>query len=510
MSREKTSLLIRADAGTRMGTGHVMRCLALAQAWQDAGGIAVLASAELPDALAERCRSENVQVVAIDAAAGSADGANRTCELAREIGANWIVLDGYQFPAEFRAAIKSAGLSLLWIDDLGTDEPPHADIILNQNLHADESLYPRRRESTKPLLGPRYALLRREFRPWRDWSRPASSTTRKLLVTLGGSDPDDHTTRVLEALREVPLTEWQVEVVLGPGNPHRDSLLAAAERCPFPVRILERVRDMSRLMREADAAIAACGSTCWELLFFDVPTAAVAIADNQLPSANRLADQKLMTIIGARRDDLAGELREFFTNLPTKAGSTTNRPRLVDGRGAQRAVRALGLDVLDVRSAVAEDSRDVWECSNDLSARAVSINPAPIPWSDHENWYAARLRDSDCLFLVATANDGEFVGHCRCQLDDEAWVISISLRPGHRGKGYGVRLIRQTVERLFAQRSAESLDAYIRLDNPASRKAFEKAGFESVGLKNIRGVEMAHYVIAPACGEQALAEKAVA
>ncbi|MBL8800131.1 MAG: UDP-2,4-diacetamido-2,4,6-trideoxy-beta-L-altropyranose hydrolase [Planctomycetia bacterium] len=494
MSRDGKALLLRADASTRIGTGHVMRCLALAQAWQNAGGQALLACCETPDALTARWRAEGMQVLSIAGEPGSVLDARETCKLARDAGAAWVVLDGYQFPPAFQGIIKDAGLSLLCVDDLGAAAPYQADLILNQNLHANEALYRERPLATQLLLGPRFALLRREFQPWRDWVRPAAVGARRLLVTLGGSDPDNCTTAILRGLRQADLAGWLVQVVLGPGNPHRAAVMDEAGRCPFTIQVLEHVREMPALMRHADAAIAACGSTCWELLFFNLPTAALVIADNQLPSASRLTAQRLMKVVSIKSPLLASALRDFLAGLPSWFRETLERPRLVDGRGAERVVRTLGLDVPGVRPAVVGDSHDVWRCSNEPSVRAVAFNPSEIPWNEHAEWYRRKLADPDCQFLVATENEAAIVGHCRCQREPAGWVISVCLSARSRGKGYGWRVIRQAVERLAAQRGATEVHAYIRPDNEPSLRAFARAGFHQQGRRTVNGVEVAHWV----------------
>ena len=132
-------LLIRADASEQIGSGHVMRSLALAQAWQDAGGEVCLASRLLPKTLKRRWREEQIETRQL---AESGDDAGETVELAREIGADWVVLDGYQFGTEFQRAIKNAGMRLLVVDDDGCARHYVADLILNQNPCASRDMYP--------------------------------------------------------------------------------------------------------------------------------------------------------------------------------------------------------------------------------------------------------------------------------------------------------------------------------------------------------------------------------
>src|SRR5437660_2307809 len=149
-------ILIRADASVQIGTGHVMRCLALAQAWQDAGGEAVFAMAESTPSIMARLTAENCAVIGVRAPVGGAEDANCVAEIARTNDVGWILLDGYSFGPEYQECIRSSGRKVLLVDDTVQSEPYFADIILNQNLNASESMYRGRTPETRLLLGTSY------------------------------------------------------------------------------------------------------------------------------------------------------------------------------------------------------------------------------------------------------------------------------------------------------------------------------------------------------------------
>src|SRR5579883_2419821 len=183
------NLLIRANGGEKIGMGHLVRCRALAEAWQDAGGEVQFASA--------------------------GESAEATAAMAAETGAEWVVLDGYRFDSSFVDTLKQSGLRVLFIDDCGGAKRYPADLILNSNLHASEALYTGRAPATGLLLGPRYALLRRRFRctPPDPEQPPAA---RRVLVTMGGSDPENVTAKVIRALSLLEIADLQAVVVVGP------------------------------------------------------------------------------------------------------------------------------------------------------------------------------------------------------------------------------------------------------------------------------------------------------
>jgi UDP-2,4-diacetamido-2,4,6-trideoxy-beta-L-altropyranose hydrolase len=338
------TLLMRADASVAMGTGHVMRCFALAQAWQDGGGRAVFAMAQATPAVEERLRRESTGVARLNAKPGSADDAQETIALARVEQACWVVVDGYCFGADYQAALKHAGLKVLFIDDNGHAWHYSADLVLNQNAHADEELYCSREPSTKLLLGPRFAMLRREFSAWRGWKREIAVVARKVLVTMGGSDPDNFTRKVVDALCGITGEELQIRVLAGGSNPHAASLaeLAGGENS---IQLVRDATDMPEQMSWADLAVAGAGSTCWEMCFMGLPALLIDLAENQTPIANELARRGTARYLGNSKtvtpEMVAVETRRVLGSVAERRAMSQRGRELVDGAGAERVVREL-------------------------------------------------------------------------------------------------------------------------------------------------------------------------
>jgi UDP-2,4-diacetamido-2,4,6-trideoxy-beta-L-altropyranose hydrolase len=342
-----TPLLIRADASVRIGTGHVMRCLALAQAWQDGGGEAHFALADAPPAAAGRLEAEGLRLHRVAADAGGAEDAREVVRLARRVGAAWLVLDGYHFPAQYQEAVKGSGLRLLVIDDYGHAGRYAADLILNQNLYAEGRLYEGRAPGSRLLLGPRYALLRREFLKWSGWKRSVPEVARTALVTLGGADAGNVTGQVLRALRAIRQGPFEAVVLVGPGNPNRRELEEAV-RGDRRVSLAVNAPDVARLMAWADVAVSAAGSTCYELLFMGLPALALVLADNQAPVADALERHGLGESAGwGDRLDVGAmaDLLSAFLNDSRRRSAMAERGRAwVDGRGGGRVAALLGLE----------------------------------------------------------------------------------------------------------------------------------------------------------------------
>ena len=323
-----------------------MRCLALAQAWQDAGGEVIFATAGDVRPLRARLRAEGIEVVRLMAEAGSPVDARACAALAEEMDARWIVADGYHFQRDYQRVLRQSGRRLLLIDDYGSAGAYSVDLVLNQNLSAREELYERRDADTELLLGTRYTLLRREFAQWLEWERSIPPAARKLLVTLGGSDPDNVTRGVIEALDRIAPREWDIVVVVGGSNPHCESLKAAVQTARARFHLKHNVADMPDWMAWADLAISAGGSTTWELCCLGVPTVLIVLADNQEASTAAVARTGCMESIGRweplRSPDQLGRLvRELADDASRRQAMSVAARRLVDGQGAGRVVERL-------------------------------------------------------------------------------------------------------------------------------------------------------------------------
>ncbi|HUO13947.1 MAG TPA: UDP-2,4-diacetamido-2,4,6-trideoxy-beta-L-altropyranose hydrolase [Verrucomicrobiae bacterium] len=335
------NLLIRTDASIAIGTGHVMRCLALAQAWQDSGGRAVFALAESTPAVTAKLSSENLKVIPICCEVGSAEDARQTIAVADKLKTDWIAADGYRFKSGYQRTLKGDGRKLLVLDDYGHSDHYAADLVLNQNVSANQQLYANKELYTRLLLGPAYALLRREFLGWRDWKREIAPICRRVLIMMGGSDPENVTARVLEA--SLPFERVEKVVVVGGSNPHRvePEGLAAQHKS---IALLRDVADVPKLMAEADIAISAAGSTSWELCFMALPSLLIDVAENQTTVARELDRRGCAIHLGNQRvgsATISANLQRVCNSPELRKSMSECSQKLVDGLGTQRVIKEL-------------------------------------------------------------------------------------------------------------------------------------------------------------------------
>ena len=342
-----STLLIRADGSVSIGTGHIMRMIALGQAWQAQGGEVHFLCAEITPALEQRLASEGFHLLRIHATLGSPEDLSETMHLISETlqadGQNArVVLDGYHFGSDYQLGIKAAGFKLLVVDDYGHADFYHADWVLNQNISAREELYAKRSPDTKLLLGPKFAMLRKEFLAYKGWQREVAPVAKKILVTLGGSDPDNVTLKVIQVLIDL---DMHAKVVIGGSNPHLreiENFIQGQNDSAAFIEVIVNASNMPELMAWADLALAAGGSTAWELAFMGLPSLFVILAENQIGITTQLESAGFGVCLGRGIDlqeDNLVEIVSFHASNSNFLQTVSDLARkIVDGLGAKRIV----------------------------------------------------------------------------------------------------------------------------------------------------------------------------
>ncbi len=476
-------LIIRADAGGVLGTGHVMRMIALAQAYRRRGGEVTIASVQCPTPIVERVESLGIAHTFIQASElGNQQDANATLDLCHAHESQWLVLDGYHFDENYQKEVVGKGIKVLAVDDYGHCETWHADAVLNQNLGAENWSH---RNASNPetrwLLGSSFALLREEFIDSILQAKEKQLPAKRVLITLGGSDPDNVTALVLQALEYVSLAPLELRVLVGGGNPHRAELEAMAESSKHQIELLTNVSDMPSMYEWTDAVISAGGSTCWEWLAYGLPGAVVTIADNQEPIVREFESRDLALCLGWFTEfdcsQWAEQLQDWLSGNK-KIGSFETRRQIVDGFGAERAVASMTPEGLWCRRANLTDAKLYFDWANDPEVRKNGFCPDLILWENHIQWFTKKLQEKDSyLYIVSNCFDQK-VGQVRLTPDPSGYLeIGFSVDVNHRGKGIGRKMLCLVLNQAIKSHHVKGYIARAKPSNPASYSIFEKLGF---------------------------------
>lgn len=311
MRLESKRIAFRADASLEMGSGHVMRCLTLADALSEQGAECHFICRTHQGNLAEliTARGHHCHLLAIEPdseqepaevpllahaswlGCGWEQDATQTLAILTDRHPDWLVVDHYALDDRWEQMMRPHVGMIMVIDDLA-DRSHECDLLLDQNLGRQPDDY---RERVPPhcmlLVGPHYALLRPEFAALRGYSlqRRQIPTLKKVLITMGGVDKPNATSRVLEALRQAPLPlDCRICVVMGAKSPWLEQVETLAATLPWPTEVRINVSNMAELMADSDLAIGAAGSTSWERCCLGLPTLMFVIADNQREVAHNL------------------------------------------------------------------------------------------------------------------------------------------------------------------------------------------------------------------------------
>lgn len=356
------SVVFRADASLQIGTGHVMRCLTLANALHKAGMKCSFICRPLAGNLIEFIRERHYHVYVLEEGQEAVDtfpdhaywleasreeDAAACRSLVMQHQPDWLVVDHYGLEARWEETVLSGSpeTRLLVLDDLA-DRPHIANILLDQNLgrvaEDYQALLP---ASAKVLIGPEYALLRPEFCDWRASSleRRKHPKAKNILITMGGVDKDNAAERVLSALASCSLSNDSViDVVMGTHAPWLDKVRIRADNMPWKTNVVTNVNNMAERMAWADIAIGAAGSTSWERCCLGLPALMLVLAENQYQVAKPLSEAGAAYLVGVpdQLETLPASWTEITSEKSLKSMSK-HASMLTTGQGASYVASCL-------------------------------------------------------------------------------------------------------------------------------------------------------------------------
>ena len=357
-------IVIRTDASFEIGIGHVFRCITLANELRSRGHIVSFLTRTIDEKVLAKIRAGNYKVHILSAKNNTSQinpkltgihshwlgvtqeiDAKECSAVLNKINPDWVVVDHYSINQIWHKIIRKYCSRILVIDDLN-DRPFDCDLLLNQNvgtLSKDYSdLLP---QECKLLLGPKYALLRKEFRDWRDYSLKQRTQTSysNILITMGGADENNISLKILKELEGAGLSDRaSVTLVLGALNPWESEIRSFAEYTSLQMELKVDVNNMAEIMSNSDITIGAPGSTSWERCCLGLPTVLLVLAQNQIKISQNLVDQKLaiVTNLISLREDLEGLLSSDAGRSELDLFSKTSST-VCDGKGVERLVKVM-------------------------------------------------------------------------------------------------------------------------------------------------------------------------
>lgn len=351
-------IAFRVDVSSQIGTGHFMRCLTLASELKKREADICFISRNLPLDFSKMLQVKGIKYIPLvdnnlsdatdELEHSSWLGVSQEYDARATVEAlsgkifDWIIVDHYALDKRWEKMLRGNVKKLMVIDDLA-DRYHDCDILIDQNYYADmQTRYKGKVPShCQLLLGPNYALLREEFRAFREQVKVRNGKVKKVLVFFGGVDTDNYTFQAIEALAEVS-AGVKVDVVIGAQHPFKEMIENACVKHNYVCHI--QTPYMAKLMAEADFAIGAGGSASWERCCLGLPSLLIALADNQIAIAKELSAISACTYIGNRGDvNLKRWLTELITNEELTQKISENAFSIVDGLGVHRVSKEMGV-----------------------------------------------------------------------------------------------------------------------------------------------------------------------
>jgi UDP-2,4-diacetamido-2,4,6-trideoxy-beta-L-altropyranose hydrolase len=471
--------VFRVDASSAIGSGHVMRCLTLAQALVARGASASFICREqdghLCDVIAARgfavrrlapLPANGVPFTAVGELRAMHDAWEYDARATQEAiksdvtRADWLVVDHYALDEKWERFVRLSVGHIMVIDDTA-DRPHVCDLLLDQNLVADmvERYAAHVPAGCAVLLGPRYALLQSTYAELHDRVPPREGPIRRVFVFVGAADTANVTGRIVGALLDLQYPDLQIDVVVAATSPYVE---AVRERVAgySSVRLHSGLPTLAPLMARADLAIGASGAASWERLSLGLPAIVVTLAENQRAIAAELHRRKLVQWLGDQEvvDERAigYAVRALLDRTDLSAWSQACRA-VVDGRGATRVCAVLLASEstpLRTRDAKLSDLPylSAWWAQPTTGAHCATMDSRSV--EDAERCLRDCLREIEhCRLLVVENEDGETLGVVCFSHERDMWRVQSSLAPQLLAPGLETRVREAAMLHLRAQTS---------------------------------------------------------
>jgi UDP-2,4-diacetamido-2,4,6-trideoxy-beta-L-altropyranose hydrolase len=341
------NFVFRVDSSRDVGSGHVMRCLSLADCLAAVGNRCAFLCRRAPGDLINEIEQRGHSVIRMPSMAGlpamsEANDARATGEELSDLAVDWLVVDHYGLGIEWERAVGPCAQNLLVIDDIGRDH--ECSLLLDQNFaNPMHDRYRRSLSEAKLLIGPQYALLRADFAASRATAlQRRTGMLVRILVSMGGSDPSNATAKALAGLESAWQEGWQVDVIIGASNPHRESIESISSRLPAATLHVQ-TSNMAQLMTAADCAIGAGGSTTWERCCLGLPSLVSILSNDQISIATAVAQAGAQSLVGRDQEvTIADYTREVSALSSARLlAMSAAAARICDGLGASRVAERL-------------------------------------------------------------------------------------------------------------------------------------------------------------------------
>ncbi len=495
-------IAFRVDASSKIGTGHVMRCLTLAKALDKNNVKISFICREANGSMHDYIRKEGFLVTTLPEDKNQFNIEAYDPPHAHWLGTSWkkdaeetidilnskidfLIVDHYAIDYRWHEALREKAKYLMVIDDLA-DRKLSCDILLDQthgrNKDDYEYLVP---NNCKLLLGSDYALLRDEFFAMRLKAikkRDEYSQLNRILISVGGMDPYNYTQKILKALEEV---KWNkdpiIDVVVGNNKDQLNEIHHISNNHKLAINVIQDSKNMSELMVCADLAIGAGGSSSWERCCLGLPSLLIKVADNQEKVISELERACSARRIKDIKQDIIKECHDLSNDISAMLDMSRNAFNLVSGQGTKLVTSIINCAIardggsVTIRNANKNDADIMYEWQTNTNTRKFFKNKEIPTYKEHIEWMEKTLSElATFLYIIDYENQPAAVLRLNHnQGNPDFYLVSIYLSPDYYRRGIG-EIALNYANTFFIN---SELRAEISEENIASINLFTKCGY---------------------------------
>lgn len=338
------NLVFRTDSGNGIGWGHTMRCFALAQKFKEKNHHVSFIVRKHPNNISDLLKEQDFDIFYLkEKNYYWKNDALQTKKIIERIGnVDWLIVDNYRLDIRWEKFLKSYVKKLMIIDDM-TLRIHECDLLLDQNYYKNSKIYNKFiPKKCKLLIGPKFALLRKDFYQKRKKLKARNGQINKILVSLGGTDNTNETIKIMNGINELNNKKINVDLLMTNSNKKHTKFQKTFSKFSN-ITIHHKNFNMAELMKQADLSIGAGGSSTWERCCLGLPSIVSITAKNQIQLTKEMEKKGCIINLGMSKKILSKNYTDTINNLNKSALSqmSKNGLKLVDGKGTSRVTKEM-------------------------------------------------------------------------------------------------------------------------------------------------------------------------
>ncbi len=505
-------IVFRVDASLEIGSGHVMRCLALADIFQENGAKVQFICRKYKGNLISKIISKGFIVLELDDSnsskcdhklfhshwlgASQKKDSEDCLSFLKQESVSWLIIDHYGIDEDWQTYLKGNYQKLMVIDDLA-DRRHQCDLLLDQTFGRQKidykNLVP---ETSNLILGSKYALLRPEFKTWREYSldRRKAPSLRELLINMGGMDNQNVTKIVLEEISRCNLPkDINITIIMGALSPHLKSIKILAKNLCYRASVKVEVSNLAEIMANSDIAIGASGSSTWERCCLGLPTIQFISAENQIFLAEALSNQHIIKLANNTSElkKLLESASDWITSISSSAKS------ICSGQGIYKIFNKMSnLEIIlnkfgkvKLENYVNSSKKNMaltLSMRNHSKVRKFMFNTQEISKESHINFIQTLAERADIRYFLVKQNQ-QVIGSINfSQINAHKSVeFGIYTNPFEENNNAGRILEAAASYYGFNELGVKKITLKVLASNDRAVNFYKKSGFELTNIKQI-------------------------